>query len=261
MVWKAKRAPTVAEVKHAVELLKVWKLGIIEEDGHIQYRGDWHPNYNGPGTHHGVEVWTDIPEDQYGYKGEPLATKKTTTDAERELVLAEGEERGYPADELNAVIQVESGWNPAARNPVSNASGLIQFMPFTLKNLGWTGTPEEFRELSSGEQAPWVGSYFDMVGANRWRFPGDTYLAVAAPGYIGASDSTVVYAQGTKAWEQNPGWRPADGGDITAGSIRAVMLRKMGSMPPLVTRRTKAPAVSFSWVASLWRWLRGVWWR
>lgn len=251
MTWKAKAKPTSAEVKRAIELLGSWKLGVIEEVGHIQYRGDWHPNYNGPGEHHGVEVWTDIVEDQYGYKqpGVPMAT---TSDAERAAVLAEGEARGYPAEELNAVIQVESGWNPAARNPTSDASGLIQFMPFVLKNLGWTGTTAEFRKLTSGEQAEWVGRYFDPV-ANRWKYPGDTYLAVAASGYVGAADSSVVYPQGSKAWEQNPGWRPADGGDITAGSIRAVMLKKMGTMPPLASGRPTMPA---SGLQSAWGWVR-----
>lgn len=258
MTWKAKAKPTQAEVKRAGEWLKDWKLGVLEEVEHIQYRGAWHPNYNGPGEHHGVEVWTDIPKDQYGYK----PTKDnvaTTSNAERELVLAEGEKRGYPADELDAVIQVESGWNPAARNPVTDASGLIQFMPFTLKALGWTEGTAEFRKLTSAEQAPWVGKYFDDV-ADRWKYPGDTYLVVAAKGYVGRADSTVVYAKGSKAWEQNKGWRPADGGDITAGSIRAVILGKIGKTPPLVTSRPTTPApVQSSFWSRLLAWLRGFW--
>lgn len=268
MAWKAKRRPTQAEVKHAIELLSSWKMGIIEENGHIQYRGDWHPNYGKPGKHHGVEVWTDIPEDQYGYKpsGEPMANNwGTTTDAERAKVLAEGEARGYPAEELNASIQIESGWQPHAFAKSTNAGGLIGFMPFVLKKLGWEGTPEEFRAQSSGEQAEWVGAFFDLVGANRWRVPGDTYLALAASGHVGAPDSKVIYAKGTKAWELNPGWRPKDGGDITAGSIRALLLRKMGSMPPLVLSPKPVPPKAPGWFSSVWasvlRWLRGAWLR
>jgi len=38
-------------------------------------------------------------------------------------------------EDLNALIQAESGWNPAAYNK-SGAIGLIQFMPQTLKDYG-----------------------------------------------------------------------------------------------------------------------------
>lgn len=38
---------------------------------------------------------------------------------------------------LWSLIQFESGANPAARNPISGARGLIQFMHFTAKELGY----------------------------------------------------------------------------------------------------------------------------
>jgi len=45
---------------------------------------------------------------------------------------------------LANVINFESGGNPQARNPVSGATGLIQFMPSTAQRLG-TSTAAIFR--------------------------------------------------------------------------------------------------------------------
>lgn len=43
---------------------------------------------------------------------------------------------GMKPEWLNAVITLESGWNPNAYNSVSGATGLIQFIPRTMKDLG-----------------------------------------------------------------------------------------------------------------------------
>ena len=166
------------------------------------------------------------------------------TEAEREAVLAEGVRRGWPAAELDAAIAIESAWNPASMHPVTKAGGLIGFMPFVLRDLGWKGTPREFYAQSAREQAPWVGRYFDLVGV-RWHVPGDTYLALAAPRFVGAPDSQVAYPKGSKAWQLNPGWRDPLTGEITAGSIRRVLLRKMAR------GRAKLPASS-GWTVSGW---------
>src|SRR5690348_2793002 len=62
--------------------------------------------------------------------------------------------------DLPGVMMAESGVKPSANNPSSNASGLTQFLPSTLQHLGWTGTPQQFRQLSSDEQLPYVEQYF-----------------------------------------------------------------------------------------------------
>ena len=155
-----------------------------------------------------------------------LVVAGKVTDVERALVLSEGERRGWPAAELDAAISIESGWDPQAFAPSTNAGGLIGFMPFVLRKLGWTGTPESFRAQNAGAQAPWVGKFFDLIN-QRWRVPGDTYLALAASGHVGDNDADIVYKRGSKAWELNPGWRDKVTGEITAGSIRRVLLRRM----------------------------------
>lgn len=64
-----------------------------------------------------------------------------------------------PLDLLNVMLS-ESGVNPAAHNKGGDASGLIQFMPATLRGLGWTSGHEEFRKLSAVDQLEWVLKYF-----------------------------------------------------------------------------------------------------
>jgi soluble lytic murein transglycosylase-like protein len=56
-----------------------------------------------------------------------------------------------PAHLLN-VMTLESGLNPAAHNKNGNAVGLIQFMPNTLKSLGYHGTYEDFKKLQGEDQ-------------------------------------------------------------------------------------------------------------
>lgn len=164
-----------------------------------------------------------------------MALGAGVSEAERSLVLAEGERRGWPAAELDAAVAIESGWNPSAHHPVTRAGGLIGFMPFVLRQLGWGGSPEAFWRLSAAEQAPFVGKYFDIID-KRWSVPGDTYLALAAPKFVGASDATIVYPRGSKAWQLNPGWRDPLTSEITAGSIRRVLLRRMQRGPARLPR-------------------------
>ena len=45
-------------------------------------------------------------------------------------------------DWLYAEINFESSWNPAAKNVISGARGLIQFMPATARGLGYAGADD-----------------------------------------------------------------------------------------------------------------------
>lgn len=228
-VWRPKRTATREQTIRANELLRSgqWALGKTwadPNDPNIQYRAAMHPNIGKTGEHPGVEVWERVP----GVPQLPPETPPSTTTRQsgKLLVLAEFQKRGWPVDEADAMIAIESGWDPSAHNK-QRFGGLIGFNPqFAKKHVG---SPEALWRLSIAEQAPLVGKYLDEAVTKKWKFPGDTYLTGAAPAYIGAPDWQVVYKRGSKAWEQNPGWRGADG-EITAGSIRAVVLRKMRKM-------------------------------
>lgn len=138
---------------------------------------------------------------------------------EKDLILDVFVEHGFPREEADKAIRRESGWNPAALNKASGAAGLIQFMPSTLRGMKYTGRP--FHTLSAAEQMPYIHAYLSRVP--RWKLPGDTYLALAAPAFIGKPDDTVIYPVGSAAWRMNPSLRSADDGPITAASVRKLV--------------------------------------
>lgn len=142
-----------------------------------------------------------------------------------EAVLLAADAADLSRRELAWVIQRESGWDPAARNPSTNASGLIQFIPSTLSSLGYGGSPEQFRALSRAEQAPWIEKLYRGRKVPR----GDLFLANYWPAAAGKDDSYVI-AEAHDAgwcvdhpsanWCVNKGLRDGPDGPITAGSVR-----------------------------------------
>lgn len=153
--------------------------------------------------------------------------------ASKAAVLDSFHARGFPREEADAAIALESGWKP--HTLASNgAAGLVQMMPATLRMLRWSGSPSDFARLSAMEQATWIGRFVARVVASgrKWSKPGDTYVMLAGPAFIGAPDETVMYRIGSPAWKQNPTLRSDHDGDITAGSVRGALLRKMGAVIP-----------------------------
>ena len=121
---------------------------------------------------------------------------------------------GLTRDELYQIMQGESGFDTRAVNPNTGASGLFQFMPVTARELGYTTA--QIQNMTPAEQLNVYDQYL-----NRWNYNGDNHLGImqAAPAYAGRSGGSVIYARGSAAWRQNPGWRPAGDGDITVDSI------------------------------------------
>lgn len=68
----------------------------------------------------------------------------------QELIEGMSKRLGIDPSDLKAVIYSESGGNPKAVNPNGRATGLIQFMPKTAKNLGTS--VEEIYNMSAEEQ-------------------------------------------------------------------------------------------------------------
>jgi len=67
-------------------------------------------------------------------------------------------ELGMKPEDLLATMVSESGIQSDAHNP-GGASGLIQFMPESLKGVGYQGTPAEFRQTSGEEQLQYIKRY------------------------------------------------------------------------------------------------------
>lgn len=122
---------------------------------------------------------------------------------------------GLERREIFRIIQGESGFNPQAVNEDTSAAGLFQFTPDAASDLGYT--TEEILSMSPAEQVEVYDEYL-----SRWDYNPENSLGImqAAPAYAktrGGDD--VVYEKGSKAWEQNPGWRSEGDGPITVASI------------------------------------------
>jgi hypothetical protein len=65
--------------------------------------------------------------------------------------------------DLLGVMYYESGCSAKAKNRHTGACGLIQFMPSTLRALGWNDG-DYFQLLTAEEQMPYVEKYFSRYG-------------------------------------------------------------------------------------------------
>lgn len=86
------------------------------------------------------------------------------------------------ANWLMFVMWFESKLNPQAVNPISGATGLIQFMPSTARSLGTT--TDVLKRMNNVQQLDYVLAYLRPYKGrmNRWI---DVYLAVFYPKAIG----------------------------------------------------------------------------
>lgn len=155
-----------------------------------------------------------------------------------------------PEDILN-VMAVESGISPTAHNPGGDASGLLQFMPATLRNLGFRGTHAEFRTLSAEDQLDFVKKLIlsnEKYNGGPFRSASQYYvanflpLALKLPGIRAEEPSTIIVAknpdkphlpgisvqQEAVFYRSNPGLDFDHDGLITYGDIQNVLKRAAG---------------------------------
>lgn len=119
---------------------------------------------------------------------------------------------GMSRQDLYRVMQGESRFDPTIQNSIG-ATGLFQFVPSTAQGLGVT--TDQIRNMSPAQQ---VRLYDRYLGQFNYQ-GGPLGIMQAAPAYANRPANFVVYPRGSRAWEQNPGWRTTGGGDITVASI------------------------------------------
>jgi hypothetical protein len=101
---------------------------------------------------------------------------------------------GVSLEDLIGIMNHESGLNPAAVNPYTNATGLIQFMPNTAKGLGTS--IEALKNMSAIEQLDYVEKFYKPV-VGKAKDIGDLYMYTFLPAAVGKPDDFVLGASGS----------------------------------------------------------------
>lgn len=104
-----------------------------------------------------------------------------------------------------ACMKFESDLNPAAKNPHSSATGLIQFMEAVAKHYGVSTA--ELALMTAEKQFDYVWLYFrDAIKAHgQITNLADCYMAILDPAGIGKPDDYVLWIKGSSAYAVNAG--------------------------------------------------------
>lgn len=140
-------------------------------------------------------------------------------------IIALGADLGVHPYFIANVIQVESNFNPQARNAKSGATGLIQFTKTIAEKLGTT--TEKLRLMSIREQFQYVVRYL-IPYKGRLHTQADVYMAVFQPARLGQPLSTPI---STKAQAKNPTIRTLQD-YVDKANARAKLPTTTGGLPP-----------------------------
>lgn len=126
---------------------------------------------------------------------------------------------------LMAIVDFETGgtFSTSVKNPVSGATGLIQFMPSTAARLGTT--TDQLARMSPDEQAQYVYRYFQPY-AGRIASLEDAYMAVLWPAAIGKPDDYVLFSRPSVAYQQNSGLDRSGSGRVTKRDAAAPVVAR-----------------------------------
>jgi len=107
-------------------------------------------------------------------------------------------------------------------NPVSNATGIIQFMPSTARSLGTT--TDVLKRMTNVQQLDYVLAYLRPYKGkmNSWI---DVYLAVFYPKAMNQGDNYTITSDIVA--KQNPGFDLDKDKDITVAEIKTALKKNM----------------------------------
>lgn len=155
----------------------------------------------------------------------------------RRLVTLIAQEGGFDPSDLMAVIAFETGrtFSAKTRNPISGATGLLQFIRSTAEGMGWT--LDELAAMSDEEQLRLAVRKYLQPYYGRCRTLSDLYMAVLWPKAVGQPESFVLFSEGSAAYLQNKGLDVDRDGKITKAEATAYVekQRKEGLRPENAT--------------------------
>jgi hypothetical protein len=148
-----------------------------------------------------------------------------------EKVVEISEKLGVNPNWLMAIMNWESAgtFSASVKNPYSGATGLIQFMPATARDLGTT--VEALASMSEIQQLDWVYKYYVRYKSKLKSYT-DLYLTTFYPVAVGKPSDYVL--GNSEFWiqkiaEQNPAFDLNKDRKITKGEIEEFMLNKIPS--------------------------------
>ncbi len=153
-----------------------------------------------------------------------IAGLRSTSGAFRSALAEMALSIGLNPSYIAAVMAIETGrtFSPSIRNPDTGATGLIQFMPPTARAMGTT--TDALARMSNVQQLAWVKKFLQpYLPRIRPDVPGDYYLAVFWPAYIGHDRSKVIYSAGDTGYIQNRGLDRDGDGLLTVGDVVATV--------------------------------------
>lgn len=130
---------------------------------------------------------------------------------------------GIPADWLMIVMNFETGgsFSPSVKNPLSSATGLIQFMEATAQDLGTTTAA--LAQMTNVQQLDYVYKYLARVQKTYGQFNHlvDVYLAVFYPASI---DDSLDFVYPNRVYAVNKGFDINGDGRILKSEIQDKIL-------------------------------------
>lgn len=160
---------------------------------------------------------------------------RVTPDFKRTVIEIAGRLAIDP-NHLMAIIAFETGrsFDPATVNRAgSGATGLIQFMPATARDLGTTTAT--LARMSAIEQLAYVEKYLRPYAGRMTDLP-SAYMAVLYPRAVSKSPDHVLFRKGSVAYKLNRGLDANGNGQVTkaeaAARVEAVL--REGLRPGLI---------------------------
>lgn len=172
---------------------------------------------------------------------QPFAWGKKFDLASKRFLLQTAVDFSWHPDWLPTCMAFETGetFSPAADNPYSSGTGLIQFMDQTCEDLtqrwGMKITTGMLAKMSVAEQLPWVWKYFRMKieKVGNAKSLEDVYMLIYWPSAVGKPLDVALHTKGTRFYEPNKGLDTNKDGVITkreAGRLVTARLAK-GRLP------------------------------
>jgi len=144
----------------------------------------------------------------------------------RERVRDIAADIGTDPSGLMACMAFETGrtFSPSVRNPSSSATGLIQFMADTARDLGTT--VDDLARMTAEDQLEYVHRYFKPF-RGRLGSLGDCYMAILWPAAVGRPDDYVVFSSGKAAYQANAALDIDKDGGVTKSECCAFVERML----------------------------------